>query len=262
VKVLVLTSSRFGIASRCLPALSQSPQIEVIGVVLAGAARRNLKKQVARKLRKTLKIGLLGALNGLRLRRWYADQETEDLRDCAKRFAVPWFQVPGLNSEETIATFRRLSPDLGISLNNSYIAAKVFTIPRFGMINVHGEVLPRFPGAQSVLWAIYEGCRECGFTIHQVEQRIDKGEILLVRSFPLTLKPALRETVRHNLAKLNQEIPLALCRVCEDYSELRRHAQAQGAQRSYTTPSFRQFLSMGRNHRQMYREAVAAGQID
>lgn len=78
MRILILTSLSQGIASRCLPLLCEHPEIEVAAVVLAETHTANKKRLRQRKLRKIRQIGILGALNGIRMRRWYADA-TEDI---------------------------------------------------------------------------------------------------------------------------------------------------------------------------------------
>ena len=75
--LIVLTSDRFTTASRCLPALCQSPRLQVVGVVLAHAVTPDRRRRWRRKVRKVLRIGPLGALNGIRIRPWYQDKGAE-----------------------------------------------------------------------------------------------------------------------------------------------------------------------------------------
>ena|ERR1700730_14475165 len=80
MRVIVLTSSPHGTASRCLPALVASKKVEVLCVVLAeGFGSSNVFKARKRKFKKALKIGILGALNGIRIRKWYQGPPTEHI---------------------------------------------------------------------------------------------------------------------------------------------------------------------------------------
>jgi len=89
LKVIVLTSIRKDIASRALPILSASQDIEIVGVILSDGMTFQKKKLVKRKVRKIFRIGLLGALNGIRIRSWYKDYEAADIvLVCQKLNAV------------------------------------------------------------------------------------------------------------------------------------------------------------------------------
>jgi methionyl-tRNA formyltransferase len=254
VRVLVLTSLRTGLASRCLPELCASPKLEVVGVVLARRPAPNPWRSFKKRLRKTARIGILGAINGLRLRAWYA-AETEPIDTVAARCHIDLLETPSINCDETVSVVRSLRADLGLSLGNSYISERVFSVPRHGMINVHGEILPDYQGALSIIWPIYEGKTETGFTIHQINKRIDTGEILLQRRYPITFHESLKETVMRNLSTIRHDVPPAVRFVCEHYSELTGRAQKQEGGRCFTTPTFWQFLRMLRNHRRLWRDS-------
>lgn len=189
------------------------------------------------------------------MRRWYSDDATADLEAICRRFDVPFVQTPYVNCAETMRIFREAQADLGLSLGNGYIAENVFTIPRRGMINLHCEVLPAFQGASSVIWPIHENVAETGFTIHQVNRTIDGGDILWVEKWPIVFGRSLEETVRRNLEIGRERSPQAMAMVCRQYEDLRRRAAAQHGGRSFTTPTFWQFLRMLRNHARMRAES-------
>jgi methionyl-tRNA formyltransferase len=257
VRVVILTSIRRGYASTCLPVLCSSPRIEVARVVLSAAAAPGGGHGLRRQLRKARKIGPFGALNGLRLRGWYAHKGVEDIADVAGRHGVPLVETETVNSRGTRDAFGEADADLGLSLGNGYIESSVFTLPRHGMVNVHNELLPEFQGAQSIIWPIHEGVEETGFTIHQIDEHIDTGEILYQERLPIRFDPTLRETVERNLEESRARVPEAMRLVCEDYEQLKARAIRQKRGKSYTTPTIRQFLRMRKNHAQMYRRATA-----
>ena len=124
------------------------------------------------------------------------------------------------------------------------------------MINIHTEILPDFQGAQSIIWPIYEKRKETGFTIHQIDSKIDTGQILFQKKYPIEFSPVLRETVRKNLNTARGKIPSAFSYVCENYESLKEKAISQTGGKSYTTPSIWQFLRMLRNHHALYKESL------
>lgn len=252
MRVVILTSKRRGIASHCLPVLHRHPEIEVAAVIFVDGQQAGSKPRYRRKFKKVLSIGVLGALNGVRLRRWYGTEDVGDIEALATSLGIPFEVSPATNCDRTRELLRKAGADLGVSLSNGYIAESVFTIPRYGMVNVHGEALPRFKGAQSVIWPVYEGCRETGFTIHQISKGIDRGDILYRETFPIKFYPTLRETVEKNVVVIRQRIPARLAHVCARYEKTREKAVRQEPGKSYTTPSIWQFARMLRNHRKFY----------
>jgi len=234
-----------------------SRKIEVGGIILGTTRPKSWMKRLKRKLRKIAYIGPLGALNGLRLRRWYRDENMPDVRSLARDYGVPVYETTIINSEETQNLFRHVDADLGLSLGSPYISKEVFSIPSHGMVNVHGEVLPDFRGGQSVIWPIHEGRTETGFTIHEINKDIDEGRILYQETFPMEWEPTLKETVVETLKKTRVHISPAMRFVCEHYEELVDEAAPQGPGKSFTTPSIWEFVRMLRNHRTFYQEQTS-----
>jgi methionyl-tRNA formyltransferase len=257
MRLVILTCIRREIASRCLPALCANPALDVRMVILAHGGSPNAKRAIGRKLRKVWKIGPLGAINGVRMRQWYRDEDAEDIEPLCARLGVRFVETEFINCDRTRELFRESAADLGLSLGNGYIAPSVFSIPRFGMLNIHTEILPDFQGAQSIIWPIYHERRETGFTIHQVARAIDAGDILYQERYPIEFRPTLGETVRHMMAFARSRIPQAFAHVCERYEALRRTAAPQAPGTSFTTPSYWQYRRMIRNHDRLYRESLS-----
>lgn len=257
LKVIILTSLRTGMAVRCLPVLAASPLIQIQAVILAGSKPISRWKSFLRKWKKVRSIGLLGAFNGLRMRKWY-HEETADIEAECLRLGLPFNTTPSINCDTTRALFRDAEADLGLSLGNTYIGKSVFSIPRLGMINVHEEILPDYQNAQSILWPIYEGRSETGLTIHQVDQRIDTGPILHQVRYPIAFRASLGDTVRASLQVCRQLVPEAVRYVCEHYDELRTKAKPQTGGRVFTTPSYWQYRRMVKNHAALYAASLQA----
>lgn len=258
MRVIVLTCFRNGLASLCVPSLCESSKIQVVKVVFAEKMTGNRWMLIKRKLKKILKIGLLGALNGIRIRKWFEVCASDDIEAICKDRNIEFVVVPYISSDETVSHFEMASADLGLSLGNGYIPAKVFSVPKYGMLNIHTEILPSYQNAQSIIWPIYNEEKRTGFTIHQVDKKIDAGGIAYQDVFEIEFHRHLSDTVKQTLAKTVSKIPSALRFVCENYLELKDTVRAQSFGRTYTTPSARQFLRMLCNNRKIFRSNSAA----
>ncbi|HEX2779704.1 MAG TPA: formyltransferase family protein [Gemmatimonadaceae bacterium] len=260
MRIVVLASQRRGFGAYCLPALLASPRIEVASVVYCeGVALRPWKKRW-KKLEKIARIGPLGALNGRRMRAWYDLGDhlaIAPLDEIASRHEVPYGETPSMFSPRTVELCRAAGADLGLSLGNGYIPERVFAVPRLGMLNVHHELLPQFQGAQSVIWQLYHGSSRTGFTIHQIDRHIDTGAILHQEEIDILFGTTLEETVRRSYARLFERSRAALVRIVEEFETVRLGARAQGAGRSFTTPSYRQFRQIERMHDVLRRRTRA-----
>lgn len=121
---------------------------------------------------------------------------------------------------------------------------------------LHHEVLPRFHGAQSVNWPIYDGSTETGYTVHRIDRHIDTGDILYQEKMPLQVKPSLGETVDANVSRLYEASAEGLVDVINNFTELAASAKPQAGGRSFTTPTFWQYLRMVRQPRKPYRQGL------
>jgi len=254
VKIIILTSNTRGMASRVIPVLYTSRNINIIKVVIAKRSSKGLTRFWRRRIKKVFKIGLLGALNGLRLRSFYTEKDIMTIYEICRLYSVPIIETPYLNCFKTRQIFKEADADFGISLGNGYIPKSIFSIPKYGMMNVHMEILPEFQRASSIIWPIYERVRKTGFSIHKISDQIDKGDILYKEVYPIDFYPKLKETVIKNLHWIRINVPRGLLIVCENFEYFYANATPQGRTRYYTTPTFWEYLKMVKNNRIMYKE--------
>jgi methionyl-tRNA formyltransferase len=257
MRVVILTGVRRGLASLALPALLAAGH-DLAGVIYCERRPTGVITRLRNRVRKIGQIGVLGAANGIRMRSWFSSELADrlnlrDLEQVAADQRVPFHVSPGTNSERTIALMEQARCELALSLGNGYISRRVFSIPALGMINIHHELLPEYPGAQSVLWQIHDGSSVSGYTIHQIREQIDKGEILYRESVPIAFEPTLHQTVVSTSARLFQKSVAGLVAVLNRYTELTRSAEVQPPSgRKYTTPTWREFRTMRRQHRRLF----------
>lgn len=259
MRVVILTSSFHGLASYCIPFLMKESKIEIAMIIYNEGQVFDAQKGHKRTIRKVFKIGPLGAINGIRMRRWFREDtigylNIERLDIVAKKFGIPLKRTSSINCQRTIDLFNEANPELGLSLGNGYIGRSIFLIPKYGMINIHHEVLPQFQGAQSIIWQIYEGSSETGYTIHQIDSHIDTGEILYQERMSIELKPTLHETVSYNYARLYEASVKGLVKVIKNYNVFKINAKEQIGGRTFTTPNFWQYVRMFYNHKRLYKE--------
>lgn len=105
----------------------------------------------------------------------------------------------GAKEQKKLATFHA---DLMVVVAYGLILPPaILTIPRFGCINVHASLLPRWRGAAPIQRAILEGDRETGVTIMQMDEGLDTGE--MIKKFSCTIEPNdTNKTLQDRLADL------------------------------------------------------------
>lgn len=259
MKIVILTSDEFGTAAHHLPMLLQSEHIEVTAVILNRGVIKNRWKHYQRKLKKMWKIGLMGALNGMRMRNWFSTDVQQllgvsSIRQQCTNAGIPLYETDSINTTATESMMHNADADLGISLGNSFIAPRIFNIPKHGMINIHHEILPDYQNAQSVIWQLYHGSTETGYTIHQIERKIDAGKILYKEHLPIVFHKKLNETVSHTVARLWEHSAKGLVNLIEHFDEYYAKARPQGGGRHFTTPSFWQFQRIRRQHKRLKKK--------
>ena len=108
-------------------------------------------------------------------------QKTSDSPMKARAVAtgVPVLQPDRLKDPSFIEAFTALRPDLGVvAAYGKILTEQVLAIPRFGMVNVHASLLPKYRGAAPVHRAVMAGETETGVTIMRVVKALDAGPML------------------------------------------------------------------------------------
>lgn len=109
-------------------------------------------------------------------------------------------------NEEVISLFREIAPDACIVVAYGKILPEsLLAVPKFGCINVHASLLPKYRGAAPINWAIANGESETGVTIIQMDAGMDTGPILAARAtriYPDETAPELSA----RLAKMGAEL--------------------------------------------------------
>jgi methionyl-tRNA formyltransferase len=115
---------------------------------------------------------------------------------------VPVLQPERLKDEQFLASLRTLAADLGVvAAYGKILTDAVLALPRLGMINVHGSLLPRYRGAAPVHRAIIAGEAETGITIMRVVKALDAGPMLATARRPIGADET-SDDVERDLARL------------------------------------------------------------
>lgn len=111
-----------------------------------------------------------------------------DFRSLADAQNIPFVQTNDLNSPSSIGSLRSRAPDLGVSVSwRHVIGPEPISAVRYGILNVHGGLLPKYRGNACQAWAILNGETEIGVTCHVMEPgAIDSGPIVLQRRIQVT----------------------------------------------------------------------------
>lgn len=127
------------------------------------------------------------------------------VKELAAAHNLPVMQPVTLKSPEVQAELAAFAPDIMVVVAYGLILPKaVLEIPRFGCLNIHGSLLPRWRGAAPVQRAILAGDTETGVTIMQMDAGLDTGPMLLKASCPITPDDT-GQTVHDRLAQMGAD---------------------------------------------------------
>jgi methionyl-tRNA formyltransferase len=113
-----------------------------------------------------------------------------------------------LKTPEAIAEFAALEADVAVVAAYGLILPQaVLDLPRYGCLNIHASLLPRWRGAAPIQRAIAAGDKKTGVTIMQMEAGLDTGPMLLAESLPITEETTARD-LHDALAELGARLIL------------------------------------------------------
>ena len=96
-------------------------------------------------------------------------------------------QPKRMKDEEVIAKIKEVNPDLIVVVAYGKILPKeIIDIPKYGIINVHSSLLPKYRGASPIHSAILNGDKESGVSIMYIEEGLDSGDVILKETCEIT----------------------------------------------------------------------------
>ena len=108
------------------------------------------------------------------------------VKERALELNLDVWQPKKIKTAEFATRLQGLEADVAVVTAYGRILPKaVLEAPRLGCVNVHASILPRWRGAAPIQWAIAHGDGETGVTLMQMDEGMDTGPILAIRSIPI-----------------------------------------------------------------------------
>jgi methionyl-tRNA formyltransferase len=124
----------------------------------------------------------------------------------AEKLKLPVLQPARARDEKFISELRELKPDLIVVVAYGQILPQtILDLPKFGCVNVHTSLLPKYRGASPIQSAILNGETETGVTIIKMNAGLDTGDIL-TQTLELILPEDNSATLHDRLAQLGAEL--------------------------------------------------------
>lgn len=102
-----------------------------------------------------------------------------EVKKTALEYDIPVYQPQILKSGEAEEIIKGINPDIIIVIAYGKILPKqILNIPKYGCINVHASLLPKYRGAAPIQWAVLNGDKKTGVCIMQMDEGLDTGDVL------------------------------------------------------------------------------------
>ena len=120
------------------------------------------------------------------VRKMMPSEEKTGPSQLAMKYGVETFYTSNINSDSSVNRLMSWAPDIIISTNFShYLGERVRRIARIGTWNLHKSYLPHYRGMAPSFYALLQGERCVGVTLHKISKQIDAGDIIRQAQVPL-----------------------------------------------------------------------------
>lgn len=112
----------------------------------------------------------------------------------ARLYNIPYRQIADIGGEKVVELLKSIKPDIIFSVSlPQLIPARLFSVPKYGIFNIHTSLLPKYRGVLPVFWALLNGETKIGSTVHMVNEKIDYGDIIVQDTFEVEAEDTLEK---------------------------------------------------------------------
>lgn len=137
-----------------------------------------------------------------------------DVKKFSMKHSLNILQPDNLRDPEFIKTLTDLKPDLILVVAFKILPEEVYTIPKYGSVNLHASLLPKFRGAAPINHALINGETETGVTTFFLKKKVDTGNIILQKRINIE-EDDDAGTLHDKLSELGASCVLETVRVIE-----------------------------------------------
>ena len=127
------------------------------------------------------------------------------VKECAVKHGIPVFQPRRIKTPEAIEELKKYPADIYIvAAFGQILSQEILDLPKYGCLNIHASLLPKYRGASPIQRVIIDGEAETGVTIMQMNAGLDTGDMLYRKKIPITSEDTF-ETLHDKLMVLGGE---------------------------------------------------------
>ena len=137
------------------------------------------------------------------------------VKELALEHNIPVFQPQKVREEAFLEEIKKLNPDIIlVAAYGKLLPKALLELPRFGCINVHASLLPKYRGASPIQWAVLNGEAKSGVTIMYMTEALDAGDIILTEEVELS-KEETAGSLHDKLAQIGGPLLLSAMEAIE-----------------------------------------------
>lgn len=111
------------------------------------------------------------------------------VKEVAVEAGIPVYQPKRIKSPEAVEEVQKMECDAMVVVAfGQIIPDSILSMAKYGCINVHGSLLPKYRGAAPIQWAVIDGEKTSGVTTMQMDTGLDTGDMLLTKEVELDEK--------------------------------------------------------------------------
>lgn len=112
---------------------------------------------------------------------------SSSVKEIALKNNIPVFQPVSIKSENVKTKIEEIKPDfIVVVAYGQIIPGWILVCPKYGCINIHASLLPKYRGAAPIQHAVMDGCKKTGITTMLMDEGMDTGEILLQKEVEIS----------------------------------------------------------------------------
>lgn len=139
-----------------------------------------------------------------------------DVKKYALEMNIPVYEPATLKNEAFLETLKELDPELIVVVAyGKILPSYVLDYPRYGCINNHASILPKYRGAAPIQRAIMDGDKETGVSVMKMDVGLDTGDVILVKKVQIEENDNF-EAVHDKLAEAGSEALLEVVRLLKE----------------------------------------------
>ena len=129
-----------------------------------------------------------------------------EVKVCALKHGLTVYQPKSLRNDEAMELIKEIAPNcIVVAAYGKILPKAMLDLPKYGCINVHGSLLPKYRGSAPIQWSVINGEKETGVTIMQMAEGVDTGDMLYQKAIPIGIDDTA-ESMFEKLSDLGGEM--------------------------------------------------------